>query len=757
MFNQFVVMMKKFKFSSRRLCSITRRLLFLLALVLMTSTAWAAPVDALRAQQMAQNFAVSMTGNTRLLASPASMRLAHAELCGTKSSQVAYYVFNTDDSFVIIAGDDRAVEVLGYGDGQLDVNNIPCGMRAMLNQYKEQIGFLHSHPKLAVEKVASASASLKATARLDTLKTKWGQRSPYNNHCPVWNISYGSDTLNIPAPTGCVATALSQIMYYWKYPASFPKINAYSYQLTDTLYNIYISGTVKINSLSASTINWSDMLLNYSGNETTQAKEAVAQLMQYTGQAAEMRYAIRESVTDVSKALNAVKTFGYSAAQLLWKYNYQDDEWNEKILGELSQGRPIFYGATDTAKGGHAFIIDGHDSTGKYHINWGWNGSGNGFFALGAFNVTLDNVEYKFNTHQAMIVGLVSPTLSVDQSQLTFNSSVGVKKTKTFTITGVNLKEAVTLELAGSCFSIDKTTVTAAQATDGVKVTVTYTPTAAATHNGTISIKSSGITKTVTLKGTATALVSPSSLTFSSVVSGLKATKTFTVKSSYLTKNLTLKVNNSAFSISKSTITPAEAKKGVTVTVTFKPTKVGTFSGKVFLTSDEALSTPVILKGTSVKPTITVTPATLTMSGALNTTSSTTFKVKMNSPAGALKLALSGTSYYTLSRSSITAAEAYAGVNVTVYFTPKATGKSLAKVTVSGAEADSKTVSIVGTASTFSPVVKSPSATIDLQWLIDGILSGDPSVINDPAADVNGDGTVNVSDVTHLIDLLLAE
>ena len=117
-------------------------IIFLITLVLVTVQGWAAPVNVSQAQMVAQNFTNS-NGNFNASPSRGAMRLAHAEKSDKVKDQPVFYVFNSSDSYVIVAGDDRAEQVLGYGDGQFDINDIPCGMRDLFNVYKEEIEFLH--------------------------------------------------------------------------------------------------------------------------------------------------------------------------------------------------------------------------------------------------------------------------------------------------------------------------------------------------------------------------------------------------------------------------------------------------------------------------------------------------------------------------------------------------------------------------------------------------------------------------------------
>ena len=169
----------------------------------------AANVDSRAAQARAIQFLNSQS-RTRFMASSANLKLAHAEASAVDAKCCDFYVFNYDGGgYVIVAGDDRAEAILGYGYGTLDMNRIPANMKWWLDQYKQQIEFLIDNPKLKVQRLSESSAMLRASTVVQPLLScEWDQMSPYWNQCP----SYGGST----CLTGCVATAMAQVMYYWK-------------------------------------------------------------------------------------------------------------------------------------------------------------------------------------------------------------------------------------------------------------------------------------------------------------------------------------------------------------------------------------------------------------------------------------------------------------------------------------------------------------------------------------------------------------
>ena len=186
-----------------------RRVLLCVAVLFAAIQLSASPVDMRTAQAKAQKF-VQEKAYDGTLRAPISgqMKLAHAEMNSKMLDRAVYYIFNSSNGYVIVSGDDRAEEILGYGDAPLNINNIPCNMKAWLSNYKEQIEYLQAHEGLQVE-----TPSMMAPARIASvaplLTALWDQEAPYWNQC----IINGNQCL-----TGCPATSAAMVFYYWKYP-----------------------------------------------------------------------------------------------------------------------------------------------------------------------------------------------------------------------------------------------------------------------------------------------------------------------------------------------------------------------------------------------------------------------------------------------------------------------------------------------------------------------------------------------------------
>ena len=340
------------------------------------------------------------------------LKLAHAEASSVISGANAYYAFNIDGGgFIIVAGEDRANQILGYSDqGRLDYNNLPDNFKALMRGYKEEIDYLQAHPELNVTPAVRAN---RGTGVAPLTRTTWGQGMPYYLQCPIYNGEY--------CVVGCVATAMAQLMYYWGYPTSCEGVNAY--------YCYDIGQTVS--ALPSTTFDYSKMLLSYShwdwdlgeliqDTYTDAQAQEVAKLSRYCGQAVDMGYSPEGSGAYVFSQLSAMQDFGYSEnAQdvtrdsWFWE-NYTTEEWEAMIRNELDKLQPILYSANDPEAGGHAFICDGYNNEGLFHFNFGWYGTCDGWYVSTALNmIHRDGDELHFNSNHEMLLGVVPPTYCV--------------------------------------------------------------------------------------------------------------------------------------------------------------------------------------------------------------------------------------------------------------------------------------------------------------------------------------------------------
>lgn len=381
-----------------------KKLLILFALSCVAMQVMAADVSLSTAKSKAQRFLVSRSGKSNLNVAVPTVKWVHQEMNSSSAGMAAYYVVNTDRGFVIVAGDDRAQEILAYGDCSLnDMNNLPENMQFWLGQYKQQMEYLQAHPGLVVDKPTLKSNRTGSIEPM--LEAKWDQGYPYYNQCPMDGDRRGL--------TGCATTSLAQVFYKWQYPTQpTPEVPGYTTRTRQ----------FELPTLPSISFDWANMLPVYNYSATDAQRNAVAWLMRYIGQAEEMDYTNEGSEAWEDDILRACHLFGYVGAHVEYKatLNFDtngenvlinDTDWSVMLQEELAAGRPVVYCAYSYSNAynsfyGHAFNVDGYDaSNGLYSINWGWSGTGNGYFALRAFA----NQGYSYNLGELMVMGIEPP------------------------------------------------------------------------------------------------------------------------------------------------------------------------------------------------------------------------------------------------------------------------------------------------------------------------------------------------------------
>jgi hypothetical protein len=370
---------------------------FLLSLLLPLNVI-AQSIDESEARQRAQDFVSQRNGGKpKVLRSAFKGRRAKSR---QKTTACDYYIFNAEagGGFVIVSGDDRTIPILGYADsGSIQEGSMPEGLKVLLDDYSAQIAGLEDDDVPAQDGRRRAQAR-KAIAPL--IQTKWNQGAPYNNYCPEINSKR--------TVTGCVATSMAQVMYYYKYPGGeCTSIPGYTTKTAELVLDV----------LPKTTFNWDAMTTTYSSTDTGDAADAVAKLMQYCGWAVQMNYGVNGSSAFNASIPDALKTyFSYDDGIHHAKRNcYTYPEWVELIYSELAAARPVVMGGQSTLDG-HSFVCDGYDADDYFHINWGWGGGGDGYFRLAVLQPyergrgggsTLDG--YSFG--QEAVVGIQGRTL----------------------------------------------------------------------------------------------------------------------------------------------------------------------------------------------------------------------------------------------------------------------------------------------------------------------------------------------------------
>ena len=318
---------------------------------------------------------------------PAVRRMQQAEKAATVTAPVeiaytqmqvdnepAVYVFNGEDGFVLVSAEDDARAILGYSDhGRFDATDMPENMQFWLQMYADELA---SKPTSSLKGRVQRRIAAHAHATYPTIspilgEVEWGQDEPYNNLCPI----VGGER----SVTGCVATAISQIMYAHKYPTKGTGSKTYTTESHGLQLNV---------NFGATTYDWGNMLPYYKNNYNSTQANAVATLMYHVGVAADMDYDPDGSGAISSAALAAItEYFGYNKSiHVLPKDFMKEETVLQTVASDLQEGRPVYISGSTVNQEGHAFVCDGMQSDGYLHINWGWNGSGNGYFALSALD-----------------------------------------------------------------------------------------------------------------------------------------------------------------------------------------------------------------------------------------------------------------------------------------------------------------------------------------------------------------------------------
>ncbi len=382
-----------------------RKILFLASLLLSVS-AIAGTVSQTDALKAANAFMLKNHAGVSLKATPAN---THRIMASQNTSQPSYYIFNTvgNKGYVIVSGDDRTTQILGYVDhGNFDADKMPANMKAWLQGYEQQIAALDG---MGI-KSAPANAPRPTRNSISPMITShWDQAAPYWDKCPEFmDIDENGDTIGELAYTGCVATSMAQIMNYHKHPMRCTQIIP-AYIVTFYWHEEY--GAFETDPLDPIFFDWDNMRDNYTGAETPEEKNAVAELMLYAGCAAHMQYGLNASSTSdpyIPTALN--EYFNYDA-KLVYRSDYEQLEWEDLIYQELAEGRPTIYNGRAGTGGGHSFVCDGYAYGDLFHINWGWGGLGDGYFVLSVLNPYAGGIGSTtslegYNIDQTAVIGI---------------------------------------------------------------------------------------------------------------------------------------------------------------------------------------------------------------------------------------------------------------------------------------------------------------------------------------------------------------
>ena len=342
---------------------------------------FAAPININTAKQVAQNFCKGKMTNA---VKAESVNLIYSQTI--ENQDVVFYVFSIEPKgFVIVSADDRVMPILGYStESNFSVLEIPNNVKWWLDSYKKKIKIVVGKDMKPTEKTASLwqkylsdnvdyQTNNSAKSVLPLCATTWDQMPYYNDSCPQG------------VPSGCVATAVTQIMKYWNWPITGEGSNSYIPQ-DHPEYGLQSAD------FANATYNWAMM-----PNNVVAPNAEVAKITYHFGVAVEMNYGPNGSGAYSHKAAIALlDNFKYDEDKMqMWyrdytwdpyldelvEYPWAEQDWIDTLKLEIDNGRPIYY-AGDDGTAGHAFVCDGYDNNDYFHFNWGWGGSYDGYFSV---------------------------------------------------------------------------------------------------------------------------------------------------------------------------------------------------------------------------------------------------------------------------------------------------------------------------------------------------------------------------------------
>ena len=381
-----------------------RSLLVILALLTGMMILQAKPVDESKAQRLGLNF----IQHKALFARNAVNQMDLAYTFRAENGTATAYVFNFKGGFVIVAADDSYQPILGYSDcGNFDYDHAPDGLLFMLGELSDEIARCITERVKATSDIVCQWNNLESYGILHLEKSipvvdalvqqRWNQDYPYNMYAPQG------------CPTGCVATAMAQLMKYWEWPTQGTGEHSYQW-----------NGQTLCANFGETTYDWANMVDNYAfGTHTQEEKEAVATLMIHCGVSVNMQFAPDGSGAyswEVPDAIHDYFSYSEHATHISKTGSY--DEWIALLKTNIDQRIPIYYSGQST-EGGHAFVCDGYDSDDLFHFNWGWGGSSNGYFLI-------DGSHFDYSGSQAIVYDFIPNYIYDEMPQTVENLAVTI-------------------------------------------------------------------------------------------------------------------------------------------------------------------------------------------------------------------------------------------------------------------------------------------------------------------------------------------
>lgn len=351
-----------------------KKILSIICLLLVSTTLWAEPIGEQRAREIASEFfsqhATRATA-ANIVLEWAGDNIGEQSATGSALNTSLMYIYNRGNNggYVIVAGDTNVNPIIAYSlDTTLDTDNMAEATEAILEAWCRQVESARKAAK------PISGTTMRATTRSNDAMLYetaiWNQGDPFNREAPT--IDGGRSV------TGCVATAMSIICHYNRWPEKgVGTTPAYSYE-----DNYGHTHTISSNSLGRE-YKYDDMLMSYNNGFTTTQANAVAALMKDMGTSVKMMYHPDSSGAYDSNVIYSLMTyFGYAKdMKLVYGAGLGSEEWNSTIRENVREYGPTYFSGSGD-NGGHAFVIDGFDAGDYFHFNFGWGGVGNGYFLI---------------------------------------------------------------------------------------------------------------------------------------------------------------------------------------------------------------------------------------------------------------------------------------------------------------------------------------------------------------------------------------
>ncbi len=374
-----------------------KKITLLLFLLLSINMLYAAIVPLETAKKLALNFYLQKIKEEKPQINTKDIFIKNTYTINDNNIAV-FYIFNIADfGYILISAEDNTTPILAYSfESIYNPTNIAPAFKMWMDEYKNSILFSRRNNLLANEEIKNKWINLINNTPSKTssisispfVKSKWNQDENFNIKCPADPNGPGGHCV-----TGCVATCLGQLMYYYR----FPDHGKGSYSYTHSVYGNLSADYENTN------YRWDEMC-----DEPTKPNVAISDLISQSGIGVDMQYSANSSGMYNHSAAYVLKTyFKYSPSV---RYVFRDStnlRWDSLIVNQLNKKMPLYYAGWSVPNiNGHAFVCDGYQDTTYFHFNFGWGGNSDGYFYLNALSPGGSN----FNLAQELIVNIYPDT-----------------------------------------------------------------------------------------------------------------------------------------------------------------------------------------------------------------------------------------------------------------------------------------------------------------------------------------------------------